>query len=296
MLPVAVITGTNRGIGLGFCKALAKRNIHVIATARDMSKGFYITRQLQEEGLDIRFFPLDLTDRISIQRFLFFLKDNYPCISILVNSAAICLDGQDSQTGKQTMNTNFWSLAYLTLQLVPFMEKAGNARILNITSGDGELCFLSEQLRTTIMECQTLKDLFDTSYNLVDCLTDSSNITCLRGRYLSYDCLAIVISFILFLGAVSVTEHIHGAQPFYRLSKAFVNAFTRILARMITSETNIIVNAVCPGDVDTEMADDHIENLISVDEAVNNMLWLVDLENFSLPRGQFWRGKECIPW
>ncbi|GJQ10382.1 hypothetical protein GpartN1_g2173.t1 [Galdieria partita] len=270
MFPVAVVTGSNRGIGLGFCKALLQKNVHVIATARNSQKGSKVVSDLQKEGSNIRFFPLDLLCLESVQRFLLFLEDNYGRLDILVNSAAVCLQGSDIFALQESLQTNFWGLAYLTSQLFPFIERAGRSRILNVSSGDGELCFLSSSLSTEIQNCVTLHQLMDFSYGLC-----SSQTT---------------------FGYPALLKHIHGSQPFYKLSKALVNRFTQILDSMIPSYNDIVVNAVCPGDVDTAMADKNVKQLQSVKDAVEDMTWLLDLSNPSLPRGSFFRKHSQISW
>lgn len=130
---------------------------------------------LRGAGLNIRFFPLDLSSLENIERFLFFMEDNYVQVDILVNSAAVCLAGSDSCVLQETLQTNFWSLLYLTLQLFPFIERAGRARILNISSGDGELCFFSTALSSALRDCSTLQQLLDFSYDLCVSQTNSDS-------------------------------------------------------------------------------------------------------------------------
>ncbi|EME30973.1 short-chain dehydrogenase/reductase SDR [Galdieria sulphuraria] len=166
MYPVAVVTGSNRGIGLGFCKALLQKNVHVIATARNSVKGSNVVADLQRESPNFRFFPLDLLSYESIQRFLLFLEDNYRQLDILVNSAAVCPQRSDLFALQESLQTNFWGLIYLTLQLFPLIERAGSARILNVSSGDGELCYFSTALSSAIRNCFTLHMLVDFSYGL----------------------------------------------------------------------------------------------------------------------------------
>jgi NAD(P)-dependent dehydrogenase (short-subunit alcohol dehydrogenase family) len=223
--------------------------------------------------LDVRFFPLDLVSFESITRFLFFLEDNYGRLDILVNSAAICREDSDIVTLQQTLQTNFHSLVFLTLRLLPLMEKAGRARILNISSGDGELCFFSSSFCAALQQCSTLQQLVNFSCDL-----------CVSRTSWSF-------------GYPNILRHIHGSQPFYRLSKALVNRFTQLLDQCIPRHTDIIVNAVCPGDVNTAMADMQVKELQTVTEAVENMIWLLDLsKQHSLPRGSFLRKQTYISW
>ena len=86
---IAVVTGANRGIGLEICRQLAHKNIHVILTARDVSKGQAACNELINHGFDVRFHQLDVTDSDSIDAFARFIEKEYGRLDILVNNAGI---------------------------------------------------------------------------------------------------------------------------------------------------------------------------------------------------------------
>ena len=60
MQKIAVVTGANRGIGFEICRQLAHLGIKVVLTARDEEKGREAARTLQNEGLDVVFYLLDV--------------------------------------------------------------------------------------------------------------------------------------------------------------------------------------------------------------------------------------------
>ncbi len=67
MKKIALITGANRGIGFEVCRQLAGKNLQVILTARDETKGQEAVSQLKREGLSVSFLPLDVTHEDSIK-------------------------------------------------------------------------------------------------------------------------------------------------------------------------------------------------------------------------------------
>ena len=83
-----------------------------------------------------------------------------------------------------------------------------------------------------------------------------------------------------------------GGYPSYRMSKACLNAVTRILADEVRG-ANILVNSVCPGWVRTDMGGKDAES--AVEEGADTAVWLALLSDGG-PSGQFFRDKKVIPW
>jgi NAD(P)-dependent dehydrogenase (short-subunit alcohol dehydrogenase family) len=80
--------------------------------------------------------------------------------------------------------------------------------------------------------------------------------------------------------------------PAYRISKAGLNALTRIFARELYG-TGVKVNAVCPGWVRTDMGGAGAPR--SVEEGVATTVWLATLPDDG-PSGGLFRDRKPIPW
>jgi NAD(P)-dependent dehydrogenase (short-subunit alcohol dehydrogenase family) len=80
--------------------------------------------------------------------------------------------------------------------------------------------------------------------------------------------------------------------PAYRVSKAGLNALTRIFASELQG-TGIKVNAVCPGWVRTDMGGRNAAR--SVEEGVETTIWLATLPDDG-PSGGLFRDRRPIPW
>jgi NAD(P)-dependent dehydrogenase (short-subunit alcohol dehydrogenase family) len=80
--------------------------------------------------------------------------------------------------------------------------------------------------------------------------------------------------------------------PAYRMSKAALNALTRITAAELRG-VNIKVNAVCPGWVRTDMGGPNADR--SVERGAETPVWLATLPDDG-PTGGFFRDKKPIPW
>lgn len=140
---VAVVTGANRGIGFEISKELAKKGLQVILTSRDPKKGEAATRKLAEEGFKVQYHMLDVRDPKSIESFVRYVSQEIGRVDILVNNAGILPDhsGQptSSETIVETFVTNAMGPYLLSEALLPLMKKNHYGRIVNVSSGMGQL-------------------------------------------------------------------------------------------------------------------------------------------------------------
>ena len=84
----------------------------------------------------------------------------------------------------------------------------------------------------------------------------------------------------------------NGGYPGYRLSKAALNALTRILADELKG-TGVKVNSVCPGWVRTDMGGADAPR--TPKQGAETIVWLATLPDDG-PTGGFFRDKQPIPW
>ena len=142
---IAVVTGGNKGIGFGICRALAKQGIRTILTARDVSKGEIAKEQLKKEGLEVVFHPLDVTAQDSIGSLADFLTSEFGRLDVLINNAAIRKDagmmGLDVpvEIVREMMETNVYGPLVLCQTLAPLLKNSSAGRVVNVSSGMGSL-------------------------------------------------------------------------------------------------------------------------------------------------------------
>jgi NAD(P)-dependent dehydrogenase (short-subunit alcohol dehydrogenase family) len=229
---IAVVTGGNRGIGFEICRQLAKRGIRAILTSRNEAQGKAACQTLEAEGLDICYHQLDVTDWESIHRLGDFIRDEYGRVDLLVNNAGVYLDEGvsafqvDLDTVRRTMETNVYGPLLLCQTLVPLMKRHGYGRVVNVSSGMGQLANMG-------------------------------------GRHLAY-----------------------------RMSKTCLNVLTRIMAAELRG-TNILINAVAPGWVRTDMGGPKASR--SVEEGAEMAIWLATLPDDG-PQGGFFHDRREIAW
>ncbi|MGE5375132.1 MAG: SDR family oxidoreductase [Bacteroidota bacterium] len=146
----AIVTGVNRGVGRGVAKQLALLECRTILTSRDAIKGQLTTNELKKEigaelAGDLVFHQLDVTDTDSIKRLYNFITDKYEAADILINNAAVLLDqfGRIIRTPldiyRTTMATNVFGPLLLCQTFIPMMLKRNYGRIVNVSSGAGQI-------------------------------------------------------------------------------------------------------------------------------------------------------------
>jgi NAD(P)-dependent dehydrogenase (short-subunit alcohol dehydrogenase family) len=126
---------------------LADAGMHVILTSRDAAKGEAAAHELRtnKRTRSISSYPLDVNDPASVDRVREYVLREYGRLDVLVNNAAVYLDDGVSvfdvsiDIFRQTMETNLYGPLYLCRAFVPLMRKQGYGRVVNVSSGSGQL-------------------------------------------------------------------------------------------------------------------------------------------------------------
>ncbi|KAJ8752604.1 hypothetical protein K2173_005493 [Erythroxylum novogranatense] len=236
---VAVVTGANRGIGFEIVRQLAGHGLTVILTSRETSAGLEASKVLQESGLSVAFHQLDVLESSSIKEFAEWVKQNYGGIDILVNNAGVNYNlGSDNSVehAKMVIDTNYYGTKNVTKAMIPLIRpSAAGSRIVNLSSRLGRLNGKRNRIEDEALR-QQLSDTETISEEIIDKMVST------------------------FLGQVEDGTWTSGGWPQtqtdYSISKLAVNAYTRVLAKVLSDRPEgqkIYVNCYCPGKVKTAM-------------------------------------------
>jgi len=153
--PVAVVTGGNRGMGVATCLALAENGFHVLLASRDLQSGKSVARDLTSQGLSVEAVKLEVTSQLDIENLASYLWDTHGRVDVLINNAGILIDGDlnnpvsicdvDAEVIRKTFEVNTIAPMMLIKALLPLMQQAGSGRIINISSGMGQLSDMGGQ-------------------------------------------------------------------------------------------------------------------------------------------------------
>jgi NAD(P)-dependent dehydrogenase (short-subunit alcohol dehydrogenase family) len=236
MKKTALVTGANRGIGFEIACQLAQRGMTVLAGVRSDEKAGAAPAAFENAGLSVAVVVLDVADATRLPAALAEIEERHGPIDILVNNAAILIDGpggfnaslfdMTDETFRRTWETNVLGPAAIMRALLPGMIARGFGRVVNMSSLAGQL-------------------------------------TGMRSGF-----------------------------PAYRVSKAALNALTRIAAAEATSG-DVKVNACSPGWVRTDMGGPQATR--SPEEGAETAVWLATLPADG-PTGGFFQDKTAVAW
>lgn len=143
---MTLVSGSNRGIGREVARQLAELGHHVIVTARNADAAADTARALSDGGrLSIQAEQLDVADPVSVERLGDRLLREPGRLDALVNNAGVMGEvGSNVATAPLddahgTMETNLFGAWRLTQALLPLLRRSPSARIVNVSSGAGQL-------------------------------------------------------------------------------------------------------------------------------------------------------------
>lgn len=145
----ALVTGGNKGIGFAICQGLYAAGFKVILAARSLDKGKEAAKQLESHDSQVRVVELDVSNDDSIRQAVEHLSQEISHLDVLVNNAGIYPDeGVNILTISRdllmkTTDTNAFGPICVTQAFLPLLEKAPAARVINVSSGYGQLDGLS---------------------------------------------------------------------------------------------------------------------------------------------------------
>jgi len=273
---IAVVTGANKGIGFGISKQLASNGVTVILTARDVKRGNEAVEKLKAAGegySDVIFHQLDVSVPASISSLSDFIKTKFGKLDILINNAGnvgSIINAEDPEalkqgyaeviganaesmetvfkqtfeTGSDCIRTNYYGNKLVSKGLIPLLQLSNSARIINVSSTFGQLKWISNE--------NARKELED-----VDGLTEEK-VDKVVERFLE-----------------DIKENLIQVKGWpanfsaYIVSKAALNAYTRVLAKKYP---NIAINAINPGYVKTDI--NHNTGILTVEEGAKGIVML----------------------
>ena len=156
----ALVTGGNKGIGFAISRGLLAQGFEVILAARLLDNAKVAITKLQSSN--VRPIELDVSDDDSINLAAKNLSQEIDLLDVLINNAGIYPDeGVNILTISRellarTMNVNAFGAIRVTQAFLPLLLNSSNARIVNTSSGYGELAGLSADVPSYCLSKLTL--------------------------------------------------------------------------------------------------------------------------------------------
>ena len=136
---VFLITGANSGLGYETSKFLLEKGATVIMCCRDLIKGERAKKEILKFNFpgNIELLKLDLSDLKEVKSFSKSLKKRFKHLDVLINNAGIMAPPKtlNKQGFEIQFAVNHLAHMYLTLELLPMLEKKNKSRVVTVTSG-----------------------------------------------------------------------------------------------------------------------------------------------------------------
>jgi carbonyl reductase 1 len=277
MNKVAIVSGSNQGLGFALVEALCKTlgpNASVYLTARNGGRGEEAIRQLRDRGLSPIFHLLDVTDDASVAALAETVRTRHGGVDIVISNAAARISPDLSQADQVRVfiNTNNHGTFRMIHAFEPMLRD--NARFLVVASAFGSLRNLApslhEEFDVTRRSLEDIEKLMDQYVQLVE-----------AGQAKAHQW----------------PEWIN--VP----SKIAQVASTKIIARLMKEEASrrgILINAVCPGMVDTEASRPWFADMSAAQspaQAAVDVVWLAMLPpRTETPYGELVQHRKVLPW
>ncbi|XP_022080042.1 carbonyl reductase [NADPH] 3-like isoform X2 [Acanthaster planci] len=163
---VALVTGSNKGVGLGIVRALCKKldsNWTVYLTSMIEEEGKEAVAKLNQEGLKPAYHQLDILEQSSIDKVRAHLEKEHGGLDILINNAGIAFKESATEPigvqAKATLATNFFGTLANCRALIPLIRSHG--RVVNIASRRGKYAFeaMSPEVQGRFRATRTEQDV-----------------------------------------------------------------------------------------------------------------------------------------
>src|SRR5271155_2041723 len=185
-LPLAVVTGASRGIGLEVCRQLAALGYLVVLGSRDLREAELAAKELDPNGERVVPAHIEVDNSVNVEQLAEGVRERWGRVDAIVNNASTHPDQYaiagttDLSPVAEALDVNLFGAWRVIQALLPLLRSSPRPRVVNVSSEGGSISLMS------------------------------------------------------------------GGRPAYSVSKAALNALTRMLAGELYRD-GILVNAVCPG-------------------------------------------------
>lgn len=142
-IPSVVVTGANRGLGLGFVREYIKREWTVFACCREISTEL---QDLREKYPSLFPIPMDVLDPASIADAFLMISRNNGSVDVVINNAgrmgkthASIMEYNDYMDATTTLQTNILGPMWVAKNAIPLLKLGHNPKLIQITSGLGSI-------------------------------------------------------------------------------------------------------------------------------------------------------------
>ncbi|XP_022126180.2 carbonyl reductase [NADPH] 1-like [Pieris rapae] len=266
---IAVVTGSNQGIGFGIVRELCRRNVGVVyLTSRDIQRGKEAVAKLEKDGFYPKYHQLDVSDEESVKTFAEYMKNKYGGLDILINNAGV-LDSDyykvSFEEAKRVIDVNVHGIILMQKYFFPLLRD--NARVINMSSDWGHITNIKNPYWVQRLTNKDIK-LGDV-YEFLNWFLDSVKNNALKEE-----------------------DFFENTVLAYRVSKVAVSALTGVQQKEVGK--GISINCLNPGFVKTNMTVGGGDMTV-IEAGVTPAYLALDIDQ-SVKGKYFWFDKTEVDW
>jgi len=144
-MKTVLITGANKGIGYEVARQLVRKGFHVFIGARNQDAGRKAADKIAKGVGKATFLEIDVSDNSSVTAAAREFAKAANHLDVLVNNAGMIVDGDNAileisdEVLRKTLETNTLGALRVTHAFVPLLRKSKAPRVINVSSGGGQL-------------------------------------------------------------------------------------------------------------------------------------------------------------
>ena len=144
-MDTVLVTGANKGIGHEVARQLVAKGFHVFIGARNTKAGRKAAKEIAKKCGKATFLEIDVADNDSVTTAAREFSNIADHLDVLVNNAGIIVDGDSAvlemsdDLFRKTLETNTLGALRVTRAFAPFLRKSKAPRVINVSSGGGQL-------------------------------------------------------------------------------------------------------------------------------------------------------------
>jgi len=243
-MPVAVVTGANKGVGFQIARLLAREGCDVVLGSRDAGRGEAACQAIFSElpNAKVVSMPLDLNDPKRLAGAAEDVKRMFGHVDILLNNAGfafkIAAKEPFGQQARETIDINYFGTLAVYRSFLPLLRPG--AHVVDVSSHAAVFRRLSKPLQDKILSNDLTVD----------------QLSALMDQFVSE--------------ASSGSHNQKGwINTAYGVSKIGMTTLSRLMAR---DHPELIINACSPGWVRTDMAGPNAQ--LSPEQGADTPVWL----------------------
>ena len=148
-LPLAVVTGASRGIGVEVCRQLAALGYVVVLGSRDLREAELAAKELDPNGERVIPAHVEVDNSVNIEQLAQWIRERWGRVDAIVNNDSTQPDQYaiagttDLSPVAEALDVNLFGAWRVIQALLPLLRSSPRPRVVNVSSEGGSIALMS---------------------------------------------------------------------------------------------------------------------------------------------------------